>query len=191
MSKNPKDEYRRLMEQIREAHRRHAEVWNATYSQTKEAGSAYDAARQEEKILHGFLTTFFCEHLGPLMEPFQAGEPKAIDAVIDFLEVDIPAFRCGYAKEGFYRKLKRISLQPRQVERLRKLAIERCASPDYRREDAELRRLMIHLADGPFVVRIAELGRSENMRVRHKCTLMIRVILAGRKDLRPKKIKTT
>ena len=109
---------------------------------------------------------------------------NAIDEVLNFLEVDAPAFRTGYSKEWYYRKLKKLELNPTQIERLKTIALNRCASPEYRREDSELRRLMIRLADAKFLQQVLELPGSTNRQVARKRLLMVEVIFVGRKDLR-------
>jgi hypothetical protein len=122
--------------------------------------------------------------LRPLADSFLAGDPAAVDEVLNFLEVDVPAFRTGYSKEWYYRKLKALKLNANQIARLREIAIKRCSSLEYRREDSELRRLMIRLADLSFLRRIAELPDRSNPYVRRKKSIMLEVVLHGRKDLR-------
>jgi len=184
MSYPRKKQYRELMERIRQAHRLHADRWDATYRETKNAGTAYAAAEKEQRLLNDLLKRLFLDHLEPVMTQFRAGDPDAIDSILDFLEVDIPAFRCGYAKESFFRMLKRLHVSELQKERLRALALARCGSLEYRREDAELRRLMINLADHQFLERLTSLEESSIAKARHKCQLMRKVILGERKDLR-------
>jgi hypothetical protein len=41
------------------------------------------------------------EALGRYEEWFVEGDANSIDAILDFIAVDIPAFRCGYAKEKY------------------------------------------------------------------------------------------
>ena len=107
----------------------------------------------------------------------------AVNEIISFLEADFAAFRSGYSKERYYRKLKSLKLSANQIGRLQEIALKRCASAEHRREDSELRRLMIRLADSEFVERIRGLHDSPNPHVQRKETLMLEVILRGRKDL--------
>jgi hypothetical protein len=59
----------------------------------------------------------------------------------------------------------------------------RCASDEYRREDSELRRLMVRLADAKFIEQVGAIpARSGSMVFVHK-DRMLDVILAHRKDL--------
>ena len=73
-----------------------------------------------------------------------------------------------------------------QIARLQEVAIARCASAEQRREDGELRRLMIQLADDEFLRRVADIPDDAGTRIRRKKSLMIEVVLKGRKDLRLK-----
>src|SRR5215813_6177511 len=166
--------------------------------------SAYDAARLKfgtnkkghEATTEEFAARFrdvglFYEALAPAEKRFLAGDVTACDDIINFLEVDIPISGSGYKKEKFYRKFKAIKLDRDQIARLQEIAIQRCASTEQRREDAELRRLMIKLADSGFLHRIADIPDDAGARVRRKKALMLEVVLKGRKDLRPRAKSST
>lgn len=112
------------------------------------------------------------------------GSSQAVDDLLEYLAVDIPAFRSGYAKEGFYRQLKKIPLTQAQIDRLRDITIARCASAEYRRDDSELRRLMIGLSDIDFLNRIGAIPSSPGSRIERHKRRMFEVVLGGRKDLR-------
>jgi hypothetical protein len=176
--------YRELLENIREAHTAHAAAYKKARSRLGTNSKAHEATKKELDAFHSHLKLFYENVLGPMAEPFLAGKSTAIDEVLNFLEVDLPAFRTGYSKEWYYRKLKKLELNPSQIERLRIIAQNRCASPEYRREDSELRRLMIRLADAKFLQRVAELADGKNPHITRKKKLMIEVILLGRNDLR-------
>jgi hypothetical protein len=176
--------YRELLENIREAHTVHAEAYKKARSKLGTNLEAHAATKKELDALYAHLKLFYESVLGLLADPFLAGNSNAIDEVLNFLEVDVPAFRTGYSKEWYYRKLKKLKLNPTQIERLRTIALNRCASPEYRREDGELRRLMIGLADAGFLQRVLELPDSSNRHTARRRMLMIEVILVGRKDLR-------
>jgi hypothetical protein len=107
-----------------------------------------------------------------------------VHAIIDFLEVDVPAFRCGYAKEQHLRKLKTIPLTDEHRARLREYAVGLCRTPHHRREITEAGRLMISVANLSFVNELRALSRTENEWVKRKTAKMLRVVLNGRKDLR-------
>lgn len=119
----------------------------------------------------------------PLENLFLAGDSEAIDSVLDFVEIDIPAFRCGYAKEWYFRKLKYLPLNETQKARLRQLAYKLCRSPNYRREFAYIARLMIKLADKPLIRELQKLSKSPDELVQKKAEHMLNVILHHRKDL--------
>ncbi len=175
--------YREILEKIREAHQAHSRAWNSIRSKTGNNTIAYQETKKELDELYRQLTFLYSSLLDPVLKPFLAGETSAVDEVIAFLAVDVPAFRCGYQKEWFYRKLKKIALSRSQIESLHDIALKRCASTEQRREDSELRRLMIRLADAEFMQRLLALPESPNTYVQRRKTLMLEVILKGRKDL--------
>jgi hypothetical protein len=175
--------YRELLENVRQAHTAHAKAWNAARAKFGTAGKAYEATENELEVLHKHLNAFYEKIVVPLEKPFLAGEPAAINEVLTLLEVGVAAFRSGYTKEWYYRKLKSVPLSEKQINRLREIAINRCISAEHRREDGELRRLMIKLADAKFLRRVAELPFSADPHVQRKRMLMTEVVLRGRVDL--------
>ncbi len=114
---------------------------------------------------------------------FLAGDSEAIDSVINFLEIDIPAFRSGYAKENYLRKLKSLALNENQKKRLRNLAFNLCSSDSYRREFRYLVRLMIKIADADFIEKLKTLEKESHGIIRFKVNKMLIIILQNRKDL--------
>ena len=82
--------------------------------------------------------------------------------------------------------IKPIDLTTRQIDRLKQVALMRCKSTEQHREDNELRRLMIRLADWDFVEQLLAIPDSPNRYVRRRKILMLSVILHSRKDLREK-----
>ena len=178
------ESYRELLESIREAHARHRKVWEDTKRETGDSGKAYKAAKAEQLELYRHLQTLYETRLTPLQEPFLAGRPEAIDEIISFLEIDVPAFRVGYDKEWYYGKLKKLTLNPEQAERLRLIALARCSSNEYRREDSEIRKLMVRLADPKFIHSVTAIRSQKGSRVDWHKSKMLRVVLQGRQDLR-------
>lgn len=114
---------------------------------------------------------------------FLVGNSQAIDSIINFLEIDIPAFRCGYAKEKFFRKLKSLRLNENQKERLRNLAYNLCLSESYRREFRDLVRLMIKIADTDFIESLKQIEKESGDIVKFKIKIMLKTILQNREDL--------
>ncbi len=114
---------------------------------------------------------------------FLAGDSEAIDSIINFLEIDIPAFRCGYAKEKYFRKLKSLSLNENQKERIYNLAYNLCQSDSYRREFRDLVRLMIKIADADFIQKLKTLEEKSDDIVKFKIKIMSETILQNREDL--------
>jgi len=135
-----------------------------------------EAFKEHQKALDARLT--------PLTETIRPGNEHAIDEALGFLAVDILAFGCGYAKEKCYRRLKHVKLSPSQIGKIKEIALSRCASNEYRREDAELRRLIVKIADVEFLEKIAAIAAHDGSRVAGHKERMIRAVLDGRKDLR-------
>jgi hypothetical protein len=162
------------------AHLEFHSVWDKEYvNKTKLEPIQVTEARDR---FFGELNRLFNE-LSKYEKDFFNGDPKAIDNILDFLETDIPAFRCGYAKEKFYRRLKSMKLTQKQVNRIRNLAYEQCGTKTYRREFRDLARLMIKLADSHTVNLIKELEETSEGITKFKSNLMLKTILHNRNDL--------
>lgn len=121
--------------------------------------------------------------LEELDDDFLAGKELAVHSVIEFCEVDIPAFRCGYAKQRYFRKLKSLPLSDAHQVRLRRLAVDLCRGPNYGREMRDLSRLMIVLADHDLVDQLTELAASPDVLIAKKSSRVLKVILDHRRDL--------
>jgi hypothetical protein len=174
--------FRELVERLYIAHTEFQRVWKAyrPYCMTtKEPQEVTDARNKFWAALNALFGK-----LQPFEQPFLAGDPKAIEAVLEFAEVDIPAFRCGYAKQRYFRKLKSLPLNKTQEARLRHLAYNLCRGPNYGRELADMARLMIRLADAPLIRELQSLAGSSDGLVRLKSRRMLDVILHHREDLR-------
>ncbi|HEY2821477.1 MAG TPA: hypothetical protein VGJ06_10600 [Candidatus Acidoferrum sp.] len=179
------ERYRELLRNAQQASATHLSAYEAARSKYGSNKKGHEATTHELAEHFRSLGLLY-EALAPAEKRFLAGDVNACDDIINFLEADIPVSRSGYKKEKFYRKLKSVKLDRGQVTRLQGIAIARCASTEQRREDSELRRLMIRLADTEFLRRIADVPDEAGARVRHKKSLMIEVVLEGRKDLRTK-----
>lgn len=129
------------------------------------------------------LNLLFQTELEPLRQTFLSDSVAAVDEVIDFLSVDIPAFRCGYEKEWYLRRLKSLPLTENQKERLKNIALDLCRKPAYRREFPDWARLMIMLADETFVDELQALLESPDLFVRKKADRVLKIIPENRKDL--------
>jgi hypothetical protein len=174
--------FRELVERLYVAHTEFKKAWEA-YSPhcmtTREPQEVTDARNKFWAALNALFGK-----LEPLGEPFLAGDPKAIDAVLEFAEADIPAFRCGYAKQWFFRKLKSLPLNKTQEARLRHLAYNLCRSRNYGREIADMARLMIRLADKPLIRELQRLSEGSDEPARQKSRRVLDVVLHHRADLR-------
>ena len=145
---------------------------------------AYSVAAPETEKVNELLNELFCGELGEVEKKFLRGDFAAINTIIDFLELEIPAFRCGYSKEWYLRKMKRLPLSAQHASRLKSLALAMCRSASFRREFKEITRLMIILADPELIADLQAIRQSPSERVRLKSTRMLERILGNRLDLR-------
>jgi hypothetical protein len=175
--------YRELLEKIHRAHDLHRRAYADARSKHGTNAKAHAATRKELDDFRQSLQSLYAI-IEPVEKAFFSGDPTAIDDIISFIEVDVKAFSSGYRKERYYRKLKKFKLTRNQVERLKIVALNRCSSNEHRREDGDLRRLMIPFADWAFIERVADLPDSQNQHVRRRKVLMLTVILRNRRDLR-------
>jgi hypothetical protein len=104
----------------------------------------------------------FNTKLAPLEIKFRTNPEAAVDEIIEFLSVDIPAFRCGYAKEWFLKKLKAVPLKSSQRQKLREIALDLLSRSAYRRELGAWSRLMIVLADESFIEELRNLSENSD-----------------------------
>ena len=102
-------EVRKLMEKLHAAHCGLKQVVRdyETVGFTRHEPELIAAAR---KIFWSAYRRLFDEYLTPLDARFRSGNEQALDEVIAFLATDVPAFRCGYIKEKWLRRLKSTSL---------------------------------------------------------------------------------
>lgn len=170
-----------LVKTLYGAHKNFKETWKKHYVNLKKAEP--EEVTKARGNFHTALDTLFNE-LQKYEKGFFAGETGAIDAILNFIEVDIPAFRCGYAKTVYFRKLKSLRLNEIQKERIGKIAYKMCASENYRREFRDLARLMIKIADEDFLEKIKLLRENSRDIVRFKTDLMLQTIVQNRVDLR-------
>jgi hypothetical protein len=149
-------------------------------------GKDEKAVAKARKLLDTFKEHSKCldVRITPLINTLRPGNEYVIDEVLEFLAVDVLAFGCGYAKEKCYRRLKHVELLPSHTGRIKDIALRRCASNEYRRDDAELRRLVAKIADLEFLEKLTAIPAHDGSRVAGHKERMIRAVLDGRKDLR-------
>jgi hypothetical protein len=191
--------FQTLMTSIADAHRRFAEVWETTKAEElRKRGLsphdslalpmedlwqvnhvAYTAAKSEAAERDRLLRELF----GLLPDPVTT-DTNGIDAIFEFLEVDVLAHRCGYTKAWYYHRLKRVQLTPKQVERLRRHCLDVCSAKGNRPEISKLARLMVRHADAPLITDLSALVKGKSEFARRKARKVLQVILNGRPDLR-------
>jgi hypothetical protein len=178
-----RDRYRELLQNVREAHRSFKKSFSEMGSWRSKDEKAVAKTKGLRDIFYkeaGVLNAI----LKPLTKRLLAGDEQVIDDVLEFLATDVPAFGSGYTKEKYYQKLKSFDLSRSQKENIKDIALQRCASTEYRREDSELRRLMIKIADLEFLEKVASVPARDGSRIAGHKERMIVTILDNRKDLR-------
>lgn len=197
MSEDRKKLYEGLMRRIDHANKKHQEIrrevktakfaeWGLNPKDARPDDHlkanvfAYGIARPYSQIRYELLVQLF--EMLPF-EEMEQGNTEAIDNILDFLEIDIPAFRCGYSKQWYYRHLKRVALTKIQQQRLLNIALELCCGSGWRKELAYLRRLVTKFADAQFIGKLQKLTDSEDQYTRAKAQRFLYAILLQRHDL--------
>lgn len=130
------------------------------------------------------IETLYSLKIYPLEKKFRDNSKSAMDELIEFLSVDIPCFRCGYAKEVFLQWLKSTELSSQEVKQIQQVALEMCETNNVRREFRRWCSLMITLADTDFVLKVESLVKSSSLFTRLKANWMLDLIEKHRIDLR-------
>lgn len=118
-------------------------------------------------------------------EPEEPWSSRDIETILDVLAVKAFCFRSGYHKEHLCRRLKKYELKPQQCARLREIYSDYLTNRVYRRELADLARLMIRHADSGTVRVLESLeleAGSEKLKRRYR--IFREMILNQRKELR-------
>lgn len=169
-------QYRQLMQASYEAHREFKDAWKR---RADKRAPNVDSAREAFASAHGRL---WHQKLEPLQERFATDPIGQIDEIIEFLETDILAFRCGYLKEFFLRHIKQITFNQSQRSRLMEAALKLCSNNDHRRELRDWARLMILLADVEFVEALEKITKEHEESA--DAEFMLRILLENRSDLK-------
>lgn len=188
------------MTNIADAHQRFVEVWEtAKAEELRRRGLrpdeslalpaeelwqvnnvAYTAAARDAAVRDRLLRELF----GLLPPDPATTDANGIDAILEFLKVDVLAHRCGYTKAWYYHRLKRVQLTPKQVERLRRHCLDVCSAKGNRPEISKLARLMVRHADARLITDLSALVKGKSEFARRKARKVLQVILNGRPDLR-------
>ena len=180
----PDERLRELMQRLFDSNRAfHAELdqWLAKEGSVP-TGPEPDMLTKTRDEFWDSLNRLF-DHLSPVYETFISDPAAGTDGVLNFLEIDIPAFRCGYVKEKLLRRLKRVELTESQRRRLRTAALDLVSRGKFRRELSEWSRLMIVLADESFVEALRKTIKSLDTGAARGAERMLRCVLENRRDL--------
>jgi hypothetical protein len=176
---------RELMQNLHTAHQEFKKAWVAWERVGLSGKEPKEVSLTRNKLLEA-LNLLYSTKLDPLRNNFLRNGVYAVEDVIDFLSIDIPAFRCGYEKEWYLRRLKSVSLSVAQQERLKTIALDLAGKPDYRREFSDWAKLMVLIADKTFIEELEGLLESPDEYVQKKARRMLNIIFENRKDLKAK-----
>lgn len=185
--------YRELMQATVSAHKNFKDEWHRWRSgklKKKEKSKGISEPEFVTEARNDFfqkLGVLYGTKISPLEKRFDENPESAITEIIEFLSVDIPAFRCGYKKEFFLQKLKNVSLSASEKEELQRIALNFCETTNVRREFRRWCRLMVKIADAEFVLKLEKNLNSENNFARLKSRWMLEAIWKERKSLRKHK----
>ncbi|MGI8788064.1 MAG: hypothetical protein ACR2HG_09920 [Pyrinomonadaceae bacterium] len=182
--------YQNLMQEAYLAHENFKNEWkNLRDGKLKKDKKAKGSLEPESvtKLRDDFLqklNVLYGTKIEPLEKKFRDDPILAMEELIEFLSVDIPAFRCGYAKEVFLQWLKNTELSSKEIKQIQQIALKMCETDNVRREFRRWCRLMIKLADVNFVLKLKNISKSKNLFPRIKSKWMLEMIEQQRLDLR-------
>lgn len=154
-----KTKYYRLISNAYEAHIDFKQKWQQTFPKYKR--KSYEILSKEYDTRLKTLGALFVE-LDKVLIPFFDGDDSMIDEIIDFIEIDIPAYRVGYMKESLYYELKKRELTLSQKERLLHYTLNLLSSPYFRRELGKLLKLIKKFTNDDFTNQLIELKSNTN-----------------------------
>jgi hypothetical protein len=181
--------YQTLMQETYLAHENFKDVWEKWRNgKLKKINKAKRIAEPEivtdaRNKFHQKVNVLYGSRIEPLEVKFRRSPKLAFDELIEFLSVDITAFRSGYAKEIFLQWLKNTELSSKEIIQLQEVGLKMCQTDNVRREFRRWCRLMIKLADLDFIKKLEGLLESENKFTRLKSKWMIQLIQKHRLDL--------
>jgi hypothetical protein len=173
------NDYEILMRELQKSHQTFKKEWN---NRSKKNHNPETITLARNKFWDD-LNRLWSLKLAPLQIKFAENPLDTVDEVIEFLSVDILAFRCGYVKEFFLAKLKSIELNTLQQEKLKQIALNLCKKPRFRREFGDWARLMIKIADQSFINQLNELAETD-LSAKKICQWLRNKIVENRNDLK-------
>lgn len=180
---------RDLMEETHSAHKNFKKEWedwrNGKLKKNKKAKGTTEpeSVKNARDEFFRKLDVLYSLKLEPLEKKFRSDPHSAISEVAEFLTIDIPAHRCGYAKEGFLQWLKNVELTAAEIELFQRISLKICETDNIRREFRRWCRLMIKLADEEFILNLKSLMKSDELFTRLKSRWMFDSIRKHRSDL--------
>ncbi len=176
--------YQNLMRETYLAHKNFKDEWKNWERVDKKLKSEPESVTNARNNFFQKLDLLYSLKIEPLEKKFRDNPNSAMDELIEFLSVDIPCFRCGYAKEVFLHWLKNTELSSNEVGELQQVALKMCETNNVRREFRRWCRLMIKLADADFVLQLKNLVTRDELFTRLKASWMLELIEKHRTDLR-------
>lgn len=128
----------------------------------------------------------FSLKIQPIEKNFKKNPSDSLEEVLEFLSIDITAFRCGYAKEFFLKGLKQTSFSESESEKIKSMIVDVCKTKSFRREFRRWSSLAVKIADSNLVESLQNLVKSECHFARVKSRWILEAICRNRMDLREK-----
>lgn len=182
--------YQELMRETYSAHKNFKDEWsdwsNGKLKKDKKSKGNVEPESVTKARNEFFrkLDVLYSLKIEPLEKKFRDDPHSATAELIEFLSVDIPAFRCGYAKEVFLQWLKNVELTTGEIKQFQQVALKMCETNNVRREFRRWCRLMIKLADEDFVLKLKSFVKSDELFTQLKAKWMLELIEKHRTDLR-------
>ena len=178
-------EIRAAMQRARDTHVSFKRSWGQWWSTRPERWPEPDdvvSARKAHLVAQDML---FDKYLMPIDSRLRESDTSCIDDAIAVLSIDIHAFRVGYLKAAWLRRIKRLPLTPVQVDELRAIALGKLVARHAGREMVEWNRLLARVATADDVAAIRELCQNRSQVVRSRAERTLRSILSGRRSPTP------
>lgn len=183
--------YQQLMQETNLAYKNFNDEFNnwrkSRSNKDKKESSEPESVIKARNKVYQKLDVLYGSKIEPLERKFNDDPSSAIDELFEFLSIDIPAFRSGYAKEVFLQRLKKVCLSAGEREKLKSIALKYCETENVRREFRRWCRLMIKNADPQFIEELEKNLKSDNNFARFKSRWMLKLILNHRADLNKEK----
>ncbi len=173
------------MQRSHDAHVQFKKAWNEWWGPGRterwpEPATVIDA----RNAFHAAQDALFDKYLMPIDTSLRNGDASCIDDAITVLAVDVHAFRVGYLKAMWLRRIKRLPLTVAQQEHLREISLGKLTARVAGREMVEWNRLLSKIATDDDVTLVTALTEHPDKRIQWRARTTLRSIVGNRPKLR-------